>query len=221
MSASLTDDTELFREVRARLFSSVVGDTLDRCGYRHQFLPPRIKPLGNYGVVVGRAMPVLEVDVFDDREPFGDMFAALDDLRPGEIYLAAGGSTTYAFFGELMATAATARGAVGAVLCGYHRDTIALQENGFPVFSYGGYGQDQGVRGRVLEYRVTIEVEGVRIEPGDLLVCDVDGVVVVPRRIESEVVPEALAKVSTESAVRAALRKGMPAAEAFEKFGVM
>lgn len=220
MSASPTD-AEMYRLTAERLNTSVVGDTLDRHGYRHQFLPPRLRPLGDHGVVVGRAMPVLEADVFDYKEPFGKMFEALDDLKPGDVYLAAGGSTSYAFFGELMAIAATARGAHGAVLCGYHRDSVALLASGFPVFSYGGYGQDQGVRGRVLEYRVPIEVAGVRIEPGDLLVADVDGVVVVPQRVEALVIDEALEKVSTESRVREALKNGMLASEAFEKFGVM
>lgn len=214
-------DAELFRLVENELFSAVVGDILDRHGYHHQILPQRLRGVQNKGVVVGRAMPVLEADVFDDRKPFGQMFDALDDLKPGEIYLAAGGSPRYALFGGLMSIAARARGARAAVLCGFHRDSEELLENGFPVFSYGAYAQDQQVRGRVIDYRVPLEVEGVSVSPGDLLVADVDGVVVVPRSIEAEAIGAALDKVRTESKVRQALGEGMLAKEAFEKFGVL
>ncbi|MEX2542888.1 MAG: RraA family protein [Trueperaceae bacterium] len=215
-----TDD-ELFPLVRDRLFSAVLGDVLDRLGYRHQFLPPDVRPLMSYGTVVGRAMPVLEADVFDDHQAFGKMFEALDDLREGDIYLASGGSRSYAFFGELMAVAASARGAHGAVLYGFHRDSDALRSGGFPVYSVGAYAQDQAVRGRVIEYRTTIEIGRATVEPGDLVVADSDGVLIVPQRIEAEVVREALAKVTIETDVRQALRSGMSISEAFVKFGVM
>lgn len=219
--SSWSSDDELFSLVSDRLYTAVIGDVLDRLGHRHSFLPPEVRQLKPYGVVVGRAMPVLEADVYDYSQPFGRMFAALDDLRPGEVYVAAGGSRRYAFFGELMSIAAAARGARGAVLHGYHRDTRALLAGDFPVFSMGGYGQDQGVRGRVIEYRVAIEVSGVTVEPGDLVVGDADGVVVVPRALEATVVDEALAKVGTESDVREALMAGTSARSAFDRFKVM
>jgi regulator of RNase E activity RraA len=215
------NDSELFAVIRDELFSAAVGDVLDASGYHHQFLPPTVRPLKSYGVVVGRAMPVLEADVFNYDDPFGKMFDALDDLKPAEIYLAAGGSATYAFFGELMATAAIARGAHGAVLCGYHRDTAALLKMDFPVFSYGAYAQDQGFRGRVIEYRTPIEVGAVRIEPGDLIVADIDGVVIVPQQVEKAIIDEALAKVRVESELKQALQDGMLSRAAFEKYGVM
>lgn len=221
MDVSWSSDQELFGLIRERLSTAVIGDILDAHGCRHQFLSSELRPLHHNRTLVGRAMPVLEADVFNSTEPFGKMFAALDDLKVGEIYLAAGGSTTYAFFGELMATAAIARGANGAVLCGYHRDTRALLDMDFPIFSYGAYAQDQGVRGRVIEYRIPIEANGVRVEPGDLVVGDIDGVLVVPQQLEEVVLPEAREKASTESAVRKALREGMLVQEAFKKFGVM
>lgn len=219
--SSWSSDDELFSLVSGRLHTAVLGDILDTLGQRHRFLPPDVRQLKPYGVVVGRALPVLEADVFDYSEPFGKMFDALDDLGPGEIYVAAGGSRTYAFFGELMSVAAAARGARGAVLHGYHRDTAALLESDFPVFSLGGYGQDQGVRGRVIDYRVGIEIAGVTVDPGDLVVGDADGVIVVPRALEAAVVSEALAKVGTESDVREALTSGMSVRSAFDRFKVM
>ena len=226
-----TDDLELFKTVKEKLFSAVVGDVLDTLGYLHQFLPPYLKPLHDDMVVVGRAMTVLEADYFVDseysghnplsRQPFGLMFRALDDLRPGEVYVASGSSDRYALWGELMSTRALKLGATGAILDGYSRDTKGILRLGFPTISRGRYAQDQGVRGKVLDYRVPLEIGGVRINPGDLLLGDLDGTLVVPKAIEREVIQLALEKVSKENLVRVAIEGGSSTVDAFEKFGVM
>src|SRR5581483_147440 len=109
-----TDD-DLFALARRELFTAVVGDVMDTMGLRHQFLPPQIRALHEDMVVIGRAMPVLEADVFAGDGPlgqrFGLMFQALDDLRPNEVYLCTGGSPRYALWGELMSTRALKLGA--------------------------------------------------------------------------------------------------------------
>ena len=120
-----------------------------------------------------------------------------------------------------MSVAATAHGANGAVLYGYHRDSDALAAGRFPIYSLGGFGQDQNVRGRVLDYRTTIEVGLVTVRPGDLVVADSDGVLIVPQDSETQTVTEAVAKVSVETDVREALRSGMSVRKAFERFGAM
>jgi regulator of RNase E activity RraA len=94
-------------------------------------------------------------------------------------------------------------------------------ELGLPVFSYGGYAQDQGARGKVVDYRVPVEIESVRIRPGDIIFGDRDGVLVIPKEAEEEAVRKALEKAGTENAVRIAIERGMSTVEAFEKFGVM
>src|SRR5690606_9202305 len=140
-------DEELFRIARAELFTAVVGDVMDKLGLMHQFLPPQIKPLNPDMVVIGRAMPVLEADVFGERiegsanslmsKPFGLMFEALDDLKPNEVYVCTGASPKYALWGELMSTRAIKLGAAGAVLDGYSRDTRRIPALRFPTFSWG------------------------------------------------------------------------------------
>jgi 4-hydroxy-4-methyl-2-oxoglutarate aldolase len=182
-------------------------------------------------VMIGRAMPVLEADVpFDTYEPvrnvtmakpFGLMFEALDDLKPGEVYICTGSSLNYALWGELMSTRAAFLGAAGAVVDGYSRDTRALLNHSFPVFSQGSYAQDQKFRGKVLDYRVPIRIRNVNVASGDIVFGDVDGVCIVPKSIEAEVFKMALEKVSGENTVRTALEKGMGTVEAFEKFRVM
>jgi 4-hydroxy-4-methyl-2-oxoglutarate aldolase len=225
------DEAEMLADMRRELFSAVIGDVLDTLGCLHQFLPPQIQPLRSDMVVIGRAMPVLEADYYTGTaeagqtaltgKPFGLMFEALDDLRPGEVYVATGGTPGYALWGELMSTRARHLGAAGAVVNGYSRDTPGILRLGFPTFSLGRYAVDQRPRGKVVDYRVPIEIAGVRIAPGDLLLGDLDGVVVIPRAVEAEAIQRAFEKVRTENLVRTAIEAGMSTVEAFAKFGVM
>lgn len=224
------NDAALFRQISDELFVAALGDVLDTMGWQHQFLPAGIAPLEKSMRIVGRAMPVLEADVVNDGarsagplsgKPFGLMLEALDDLKEGEIYIATGASLRYALWGGLMSTRAQHLKAAGAILDGYVRDANEIERLGFTVFCRGTYAQDQGVRGQVIDYRCTIEIDGVRIAPGDLLVGDREGVLVVPRAAEAEAVAKALDKVRTENKVADAIRGGMSACEALATFGVM
>jgi len=223
------DDHALFSLIKNELYTAVVGDVLDAAGYTVQFLPPQIKPLQDEMVIVGRAMPVLEADCLgdtvghlDSKQPFGLMFRALDDLKPDEVYICTGASPSYALWGELMSTRAIHLQAAGAVLDGYSRDTRGILRLKFPTFSWGKFAQDQRVRGRVIDYRCPIRfANGARVDPGDLIFGDIDGVLVVPRQIESETINAALKKVRGENKVRAAIEQGLSTTEAFEKFGIM
>jgi regulator of RNase E activity RraA len=225
----MTDDTKLFETVRARLFTAVIGDVMDAQGLTRQFLPPSIRAISPDMMVVGRAMPVLEADCVGDvvahtgrTDGFGLMFRALDDLKLGEVYVCAGASPRYALWGGLMSTRARRLGAAGAVLGGFHRDTREILQQGFPVFSQGAYAQDQRLRGRVIDFRCTIEFEnGVQVRPGDLVVGDVDGVLAVPRDHVADIVRLALAKVEGEAKVRHMIEAGESTASVFEKTGIM
>lgn len=225
------NDKELYAIAKSELFVALVGDILDTLGYQHQFLPPSIKPLNTDFVVIGRAMPVLEADVFEEssqstnnslmKKPFGIMFEALDDLKEDEVYICSGSSPRYALWGGLMSTRAMKLKAAGAILHGYSRDTNEVLELNFPTFSYGGYAQDQGPRGKVIDYRVPIEIEGIRINPGDIIYGDRDGVVIVPKELEEKVFMGAIEKARGEQLVKKALEEGMSAVDAYNKFGIM
>ncbi len=229
MSLWQTDD-DLFDMARQELFTAVVGDVMDTMGLRHQFLPPTIGPISDDMVVVGRAMPVLEADVFADARadgdgplarPFGLMFRALDDLRPNEVYLCTGASPRYALWGELMSTRARQVGAAGAVVDGYVRDTRGIRRLKYPTFCYGSYAQDQGPRGKVIDFRAPLEIGQVRVEPGDVVFGDIDGVCIVPAMAVEEAFRRALEKVRGEGLVRKALEAGMSTVEAFATYGIM
>ena len=222
MSDLWKTDSDLFALCRKELFTAVVGDVMDKLNLRRQFLPPQIRPLEPSMVTVGRAMTVLEADCFDEPEkPFGLMLEALDDLKQDEVYVCAGASPTYALWGELMSTRAMKLGAAGAVVDGYVRDTEGILKLKFPTFGYGSYAQDQGPRGQVLDFRCAIEMNGVRIESGDIVFGDVDGVCIVPKDAEEDVIRLALEKARGEKTVRKAIEEGMPAADAFAKYGIM
>jgi regulator of RNase E activity RraA len=225
------NDSDLFSLIRSELFTCVVGDVMDKLDLQHQFLPPAIRPLRNDMVVVGRAMPVLSVDVFVEKirgtanplmeKPFGLMLEALDDLHAHEVYLNTGSSPRNALWGELMSVRARKLGAAGAVLNGYSRDTKAVLEMSFPTFSFGPYGQDSAPRYKVVDYRVPVEIGGVRVRPGDILFGDIDGVLSVPSNAAEEVFTRAIEKVRGERLVKKALEEGCSAVAAFQKHGIM
>lgn len=225
------NDFELFSLAKEKLFTALVGDVLDKMGFMRQFLPPQLKPLDPDCTIIGRAMPVLEMDVFDEvvpnsnvsilQAPFGAMFEALDDLKENEIYICTGSSPRYALWGGLMSVRAQKLKAFGAVVNGYIRDTKEILRLKFPVFSLGSYAQDQGPRGKVIDYRVSIEWDGIRIRPGDIIFGDRDGVLIIPREAEKEAFSRAIEKALGEKLVLKALQEGMSAADAFKKFGIM
>jgi len=225
------NDDELFALARRELYTAVVGDIMDQLGLQRQFLPPEIQPLRDDMVVIGRAMTVLEADVFSEKslggqnpllqKPFGLMLEALDDLKRNEIYLCTGASPTYALWGELMSARALKLGAAGAVVNGYSRDTRGILGLNFPTFSHGRYAQDQAPRGKVVDFRTSLVIGAVRVEPGDIIFGDVDGVCAVPRSAEQQVFIKALEKARGEKRVQKAIQAGLSARTAFDQFGIM
>jgi regulator of RNase E activity RraA len=215
-------DSELFELVKTVLYTPVVGDILDSMGYVHQFLPQPVQPIREDFKVAGWAMPVLMIDVYGpQKKPFGYLTEALDQLQEGEVYLASGGEMRSAYWGELLTATARTRGAVGAVLNGWHRDTPQVLAQNWPVFSRGRYAQDSGVRTQVADFRCPIEAGQVHIEPGDLVFGDLDGVLIVPRKLVEPVVEKALEKARGEKQVRRAIEEGMSATKAFAHFGIL
>jgi 4-hydroxy-4-methyl-2-oxoglutarate aldolase len=212
-------------ELRRRLFTSVLSDCLDAAGHRNQALQARVRPLDESLVLCGRARTGLYAEVYDAPEgenPYELEIRLIDDLRPDEVAVfSCGSSGRIAPWGELLSTAAKARGAAGVVMDGLTRDVRAIREMKFPVFA-GGIGPlDSKGRGKVVAIDVPVEVAGARVAPGDLVFGDVDGVVVVPRAIEEQVIAAALEKVSGESATREALARGEKLAEVFKRHGIL
>ena len=222
-------ENEKLKLIKEELFTCVVGDVLDTIGRTHQFLPQSIRPLRQDMRLVGRAKTIQEADCTGRRvhhknedHAFGVMFDALDSLKEDEVYICTGASPNYACWGELMSTAALQHGAAGAVIEGYSRDTLGIYELNFPTFSMGCYGQDQGLRGRVIDFDCPIEFTNkVRVNPGDIVFGDIDGVVIIPQEHEDEVIEAALQKVRGENMIKKLIQDGMPTRQVWDEYGIM
>lgn len=215
------NDDELFAIMKEKLYTPVVGDILDVMGYTHQFLPPYIHPLKDDMKIAGRACTVLEHDVFGVQEkPFGDLTEALDQLQKNDVYIATGAHNS-ALWGELLTATAKVKGAVGAILDGYTRDTPQVLSQNFPVFAKDRWAQDSSIRTNVIDFRCTIEIGQVIINDGDVVFADMDGVLIIPKEAVNECIEKSLEKASGEKVVRKAIEDGLSATEAFAKFGIL
>ena len=209
--------------VRESLTAAVVSDALDALGYRDQALDVALRPLTSARKLVGRARTTLWADMWhDDPRPYELELAAVDGCRPEDVFVAAGGgSLRSGLWGELLLTAACNQGCVGAIVDGAVRDVAQMTAMDFVVYARGTCIRDSQHRQRVIDCDVPVEIGGVTCRPGDLLIADADGVVVVPQAVEQEALLRAWAKVHDENITRDAIRAGMPAAEAYRKYGVL
>jgi regulator of RNase E activity RraA len=213
-----------YAAMKSKLYSAVISDVLDSIGYRHQTMDPAIRPLVHDMVVVGKAKTVMAADVSRmPQKPYEKLIEVLDQIEPGEVFVAAlNGSNRSAFFGELLSTATRARGGCGAVIDGLSRDSKKIIEMGFPLFSRGYRPTDSLGRNEVMEYDVVIDCGGVAVSPGDIIFGDIDGIVVIPAAVAQEVIAKAFEKVNAENRVRDAIKHdGLKVAEAYAKFGVL
>ena len=208
------------------LSAAVLSDVMDSLGLRNQAMKPFVRPLDDGLVLSGRARTGLYMPVYalrDRENPYEVEIALVDDLRPGDVVVLAcnGPSERIAPWGELLSTASVARGAAGCVTDGLVRDVKQIRAMGFAVF-HGGIGPlDTKGRARMVERDTRVECGGVSIDSGDIVFGDVDGVVVIPRAHEQEVVLRAIEKVTGENHTRDALRKGEPLASVFKRLGIL
>lgn len=208
-----------------KLFSAVLSDALDAAGEMHQAFPPRIRPIDLDSVMIGRARTAIYrevVDVAAGHNPYELEIKLVDSLKPGEVaVMACGGSSQIAPWGGLLSTAAKVRGAAGCVTDGFVRDIKTIRALGFPVFNAGIAPLDSKGRGEIVAIDQTVRCGGVVVSSGDLVFGDADGVIVVPRRLEAQVIETALAKVNSEDSTTRALLDGVSLAEVFERFKVL
>lgn len=217
------NDTELFDLMETQLYAAVISDALDAAGYRQQVLSHNVSPLYPAAIVVGRAMPVQCVDVYEiPDEPYQMEIAAVDSLKPNDVFVCStDGSIRNCIWGELLSTAARTRGARGAVIDGFIRDARQITAMQFPVFMTGLSPVDSNGRGEVIAYNIPLKCGGVQVNPGDIVFGDIDGVVVIPQAVEAEVIRVALEKVSGENRTRDAIRNGATLREVYEKYGIL
>lgn len=207
----------------AGLYPAVVSDTLDRLGIRGNTMASHIRPLFAHARVAGFAATVhcVEVDAppADREDWYKGELEAVDALEPGDVMVVS--TCAGCYWGELLATASRFQGARGIVADAYTRDTLALIDMAFPTFVAGISPEDSLGRIEVDAIGIPVECGRVTVHPGDLVLADNDGVVVVPSAVAEEVVTLAEEKVSGENFVREKLAEGMPVSEAFRTYGVI
>jgi regulator of RNase E activity RraA len=214
-----------FEAIAKDLYTAVLSDVLDGLGLPDQAMPPAIRPLDDDRVMVGLARTGLYREVYEvrpDENPYELEIALVDDLRPHDVAVfGCSGSKRIAPWGELLSTAARARGATGCVTDGFVRDIRAIRRMGFPVFHAGIAPLDSKGRGKVADINVPIACAGVRITPGDLVVGDADGVIVIPQAVEAEALDQAFSKVRGENRTREELERGALLADVFARHGIL
>ncbi len=200
-----------------------MSDALDAAGRRDQVLTAAIRPLVKGMRASGRAATVGFGPVDQDTDtPYDGVIAFIDGLERGAVVVAGTGpSERAAFWGELFSAAALGRGAAGLVCDGYIRDTPGIEELGFPAFAPGSRPIDMRARMEVTAHDVPLECGGVTVAPGDLVLADDDGVVVVPQEVEAEVLERAREKADRESTVYGELLGGATLRDVWDRHGVL
>ncbi len=221
--AEASQSTTAVKPDHSGLSTALVLDSLDALGMRRQAIQCGVIPRTFDRTVVGRAKTLLWVEfAYDDPDTYALELAAVDSIAPGEIVVCAtGDSQRSGIWGELLTTAALHRGAAGIVTDGGVRDLAQIRSAGFPVFSRHLSAYDSLNRQKVVAYDVRVEIDGVTIEPGDLIVADCDGIAVVPAASVDAVTAYAAQKALREDGFRLAVQTGMPLVTAFEKYKVL
>lgn len=205
----------------ARCHSAVFSDICDQLGLRSQTLPPRLRRLSGTGTVVGLARTFTTVAVTEIPERhYGGEIDFIDSLRPGDFPIGRVLSEV-AGWGELFSAAATSRGAVGLVIDGLVRDLDQIRDLGFPIHGTGVRPTDALGRLALGSPDELIDIDGVEVVSGDLVVADSDGVTVVPAAVIEEVVEKALEKASIERSAKDLLLAGGTLAEMWERYRVL
>jgi len=208
-----------------KLYSAVLSDALDAIGITSQAMPPAIRPLDDALVLCGRARTGIYMEtahVDPDVNPYELEIKLIDDLKENEVaILACGGSSRIAPWGSLLSTAAVGRKAAGCVTDGFVRDIKTIRELKLPVFHAGIAPLDSKGRGQIAAIDVPVICAGVKVSTGDLVFGDADGVVVVPRAVEAEVLKIAFDKINSEDSSMDDLRNGAFLRDVYARHGVL
>jgi 4-hydroxy-4-methyl-2-oxoglutarate aldolase len=209
------------RERFEAVYTPALADIMDARGFHEQTLPPSIQSLATGTALAGPAFTVQgrQAEPASHDTALRKVLQMLGEVPAGHVAVYACEQDVAAHLGELSVTSLKSRGVAGCVLDGGCRDVRFIRDEGFPVFCRFVTPEDSTWRWELESVQEPVVIGRVRVEPGDWVVGDDDGVVVVPQAIAESVLAEAELKAATESQIRAAVRDGMTPLEAYERFG--
>lgn len=211
-------DAQLCERYRC-LYVPAIADVLDDMGLWHQCMDNEIKGLALPMKIAGVAFTAIGRPERSRDKTLRLGAAMIDRMSPHEVaVMSCAGDRTVGHWGELLTNGALARGAIGAVIDGGVRDTDAILELGFPVFCRYRSPRDAQGRWNVVDMQQPTIVGGVPVAPGDVIVGDADGVVVVPRELREEVLVQAEDVAHTEGEIRQRVRAGERVGELYQAY---
>lgn len=221
----MQDRLALLETCRAELYAAVVSDTLDAMGLRDQVVAPGLNPIAEGMKICGFARVGLYMPIYHDDEMvnvYEHEIRLIDDLDPGDVpVISCNGNRGIAPWGELLSTRAQYLQSAGCITDGSVRDVAMIRTMGYPVFSGGRNPVDTKYRGKMMWIDVPCIIGGVRVNSGDLVIADLDGIVFVPADRIDEALAGALGKVRSENRVRDELRSGASLVDVFARHGIL
>ena len=218
------NESDLFDYLEKHSYAAVYSDIMDEMGFRTQVVSPnaRIKPIKDNYVAMGRAVTLLNSPDGNENNPYDLVIKCIDSMSSETILVTTGTEPLETgIMGELTATALRVNGCRGAVVNGYTRDARKIMEMNFPTFAWGTSPIDTTGRVRVIETNIPITIGGVSIHPGNMVFADLDGIIVIPKEIESEVIKKVIERIGTENTVRNELADGKKMADVWKRHGVL
>lgn len=213
-------DRRLLNNIKTFMSSPMLSDILDDLGYRNQVIKGLEPNLSNVKLL-GRAK-TLRLRKLLDGEDYKGIYHALrsyDTVVPNDIILVENELSDYAYFGELNANLAIRSGAAGVVVGGRTRDSKEVAALGLPVFASGYTCQDVRMRATVDTINKPIQLKGVVVNVGDLVFADLEGIVVIPGRIENSVIDQVYQRSASEKNILLDISLGTDVDELTSKYG--
>jgi len=219
------NEIDMFVFMEQYFYAGALSDILDEMGYTECAISPysMIRPLYGEAVCAGRARTLLNAPARTGTEdPYHLAIELIDSLKPGEVCLASSDKPIECgIMGELSAMAMTRRGARGCIVDGCTRDARKIILRRFPTFARGVSPIDTTDRVKVVEYDCPVIVGGRRVVPGQIVFADLDGIILIPKEVEKEVIQEAAKRVNVETQVRENLSEGASMRDVWDRYHVL
>lgn len=212
-------ERKLLESIKSHLTSAMLSDIMDDFGLNgvlkdFKLNIPEKKVLGKAKTLKLRALK--------EGEDFKGIYNALhsyNTIIPNDIIIVENEISEFAYFGELNANLAIRSGACGAIIGGVTRDTAEVNKLGFPVFSKGSNCKDVRKRATMESYNKTIEIEGIKISPNDLIFGDNDGIIVIPKKYENKVLKKAFEVIKIENNILVDIANGVEVNQLTKEYG--